>query len=54
MKRNNNSSEGVDGNKQCSSNVKEAAELKDTKHNLIAKVKKWDNTYFEILVLFAR
>jgi len=54
VKRNNNSSEGVDGNKQCSSNVKEAPELKDTKHNLIAKVKKWDNTYFEILVLFAR
>jgi len=46
VKRNNNS-EGVDGNEQCSSNAKEAQALhpKRTKCNLIAKIKKWDDTY---------
>jgi len=36
LKRNNNNSEGVDGNEQCSSNVKEAPNLKRTKCNSIA------------------
>ena len=44
MKQNNNS-EGVDGNEQCSSNVKEAPNPKRTKCNSIAKVRKWDNTH---------
>jgi len=39
MKRNNNS-EGVDGNEQGSSNVKEAPKPKRTKCNSIAKVRK--------------
>jgi len=46
VKRNNNNSEGVDGNEQCSSNVKEAPNLKRTECNSIAKVRKWDGTYF--------
>ena len=46
MKRNNNTSEGVDGNEQCSSNVKEGPDPKRTKCNSIAKIKKWDGTYF--------
>ena len=37
VKRNNNNSEGVDGNEQCSSNVKEAPDPKRTKCNAIAK-----------------
>jgi len=45
VKRNNNNSEGVDGNEQFSSNVKEAPNLKRTKCNSIAKVTKWDDTY---------
>ena len=45
MQRNNNNSEGVDGNEQCSSNVKEAPNLKWIKYNSIAKLRKWDNTY---------
>jgi len=36
LKRNNNNSEGVDGNEQCSSNVKETPNLKRTKCNSIA------------------
>jgi len=44
VKRNNNS-EGVDGNEQYSSNVKEAPNPKWTKCNSIAKVRKWDDTY---------
>jgi len=46
MKRNNNNSEGVDGNEQCSSNVKEGPDPKLTKCNSIAKVIKWNDTYF--------
>jgi len=34
----NNNSEGVDGNEQCSSNVKEAPNPNRTKCSLIAKV----------------
>ena len=45
VKRNNNNSEGVDGNEQCSSNVKQAPNLKRTKCNSIAKARKWDDTY---------
>jgi len=41
VKRNNNNSEGVDGDEQCSSNLKEASPAKRTKCNSIAKVKKW-------------
>jgi len=39
VKRNNNS-EGVDGNEQCSSNVKEAPNPKRTRCNSTAKVRK--------------
>jgi len=48
VKRNNNSSECVDGNEQCrpSSNVKEVPNPKRTKCNTIAKVRQWDDTYF--------
>jgi len=45
VKRNNNNSEGVDGNEQCSSNVKEAPNPRRTKCNSTAKVWKWDDTY---------
>ena len=45
MKRNNNNSEGVDGNEQCSSNVKEAPNPKQTKCNSIAKVRIWGDAY---------
>jgi len=44
VKRNNNS-EGVDGNEQCSSNVKEAPNPNRTKCNSTAKVRKWDDTH---------
>jgi len=40
VKQNNNNSEGVDGNEQCSSNVKDASNLKRTKCISIAKVRK--------------
>jgi len=53
VKRNNNNSDGVDGNEQCSSNVKEAPNPKRTKRNSIAKVGKWDETYFRYGFLFA-
>jgi len=46
VKRHNNNSEGVNGNEQCSSNVKEAPDPKRTKYNSTAKVRKWDDTYF--------
>jgi len=46
VKQNNNNGESVDGNEQCSSNVKEALNTKRNKCNSIAKVGKWDNTYF--------
>ena len=36
----------MDCNEQCSSNVKEAPNQKRAKCNSIAKVRKWDNTYF--------
>jgi len=42
----NNNSESVDDNEQCSSNVKEAPNLKRTKCNSIAKVRKLDDIYF--------
>jgi len=45
-KRQNNNSEGVYINEQCSSNVKEAANRKWTKCNAIVKVTKWNGTYF--------
>jgi len=41
VKRGNNNSEGVDGNEQRSSNVEEAPNLKRTKCNSSAKVRKW-------------
>jgi len=41
VKRNNDNSEGVDGNEQCSSNVKEAPPPKQTKCTSIAKVRKF-------------
>jgi len=41
----NNNGDGVDGNEQCSSNVKEAPNPKRTKCNAIAKVMKWNGTY---------
>jgi len=40
VKRNNNNSEGMDGNEQCSSNVKEAPNPKWSQCNSIAKVRK--------------
>jgi len=46
VKRNNNNSEGVDGNVQCSSNIKEAPNPKRTKCNSIANVVKWNGTCF--------
>jgi len=45
VKRNNNNSEGVDGYEQCSSNVKEAPNSKQTKCNSIINGRKWDDTY---------
>jgi len=47
VKRNtgNNNSEGVDGNEQCSSNVKVAPDPNRTKCNSVAKARKRDNTY---------
>jgi len=44
VKRNNNS-EGVGGDEQCSSNVKEAPNPKRTKCNSTAEVRKWDDTH---------
>ena len=46
VKRNNNNSEGVDGNEQCSSNVKEAPDPKRTECNSIDEIRKRDDTYF--------
>jgi len=40
VKRNNDNNEGVDGNEQHTSNVKEAPPPKRTKCNSIAKVRK--------------
>jgi len=37
VKRNNNNSEGVDGNAQCSSNVNDAPDPKRTRCNSVAK-----------------
>jgi len=45
VKRNNNNSEGVDGNEQCSSNVTETLNPKQTKCNSIGKVRKLNHTY---------
>jgi len=47
VKRNKNNSEGVDGNEQCSSNVKEAPPKRTILYNSIAKVRKWDDTYLK-------
>jgi len=38
VKRNNNNSEGVDGNEQCSSNVKEIPNPKRSKYNSMPKL----------------
>jgi len=46
VKRNKNNSEGVDGNEQCSSNVKEAPDPRRFKCNSIVKIRKWDGTHF--------
>ena len=51
VKRNYNNSEGVDGNDQCSSNVKEAPNPKRAECNSIAKLKNgttriWDMSSF--------
>jgi len=46
VKGNNNNSEGVDNNEQCSSNAKEAPNPKRTICNSIAKVRKWNSAYF--------
>jgi len=51
VKRNNNNSEGVDSNEQCSSNVKEAPSPKRTKFNSTAKLENgtahiWDTGSF--------
>ena len=51
VKRNNNNSEGVDGNEQCISNVKEVANPKWTKCDSFAKVENrmthiWDTGSF--------
>jgi len=46
VKRNNHS-EGVDGNKQCSSNAKGAPNPKRTKCNSFAKVRKRGETYWD-------
>jgi len=48
VKRNNNNSEGVGGNEQCSSNVKEAPPPKQIKCNSISKVRKWDDTDWDM------
>jgi len=47
VKRNNinSNSESVDGNEQCSSNIKEAPNLKQIKCNSVSKVRKCDDTY---------
>jgi len=52
VKQNNNNSEGVDGNEQCSSNVKKAPDPKRTKFNSIARLEMWPHVS-EIRVLFA-
>ena len=51
VKRNNDNSEGVDGNEQCGSNVKEAPDPKRTKCNSTAKLENgtthtWDTGSF--------
>jgi len=45
VKRNNNNSEGVGGNEQCSSSIKEADNPQRTECTSIAKVRKWDDTH---------
>jgi len=45
VKRHNSSSEGVDGDEKCSSNVKDAPDLKRTKCKSIVKVRKRADTY---------
>ena len=44
-KRNSNNSECMDGNGQCSSNVKEASDPQRTKCTSKVKVRKWDDTH---------
>jgi len=48
VKRNNNNSDGVNGNEQFSPNVKEALNSKQTKCNSIAKVRNWEGTNLQI------
>jgi len=43
--QNNNNSEGVDGNEQCSLNVQQGPDQKRTKCNSIANVRKLLDTY---------
>jgi len=45
VKRNNSDSECVDGNEQCSSNVKEPSDPQRTKCTSTVKVSKWDDTH---------
>jgi len=52
VKRNNNNNEGMDGNEECSSNMKETPNPNRTKCNSIAKVKKWNDTYFRYEFFF--
>ena len=49
----NNNSESVDDNEQCSSNVKEAPNLKRTKCNSTAKLENW-TTYISDAGSFCR
>jgi len=45
VKRNDNNRKGVEGNEQCSSNVKDVPPPKRTKCNSVVKVRIWDETY---------
>jgi len=45
VNRNNNNSEGVGGNEQCSSNIKETANPQRTECTSTVKVRKWDGTH---------
>jgi len=45
VKQNNNNSEGVDGNEQCSSNVKESSNPQRTECTSTDKVRKRDDTH---------
>jgi len=49
VKRNNNNSEGVDGNEQRSSNVKEVSNPQRTNSTSTVKVRKWDDIYLTVM-----